>query len=146
MNVRAAGALGFGPFGSTLVRRPDEGDRQPSKNSPVGKRDIPAPRLQFTPTGVKERSGDNSLFPTCDCFLRLNMGFCFCSFREWPDSVHPNGVRQPRQPQRRTSTSARRDCRIPRLNLGALRPVLRQFPSHGSGLLNSLNIGEPNRA
>ena len=30
----------------------------------------PAPRLRFTYTGVKERSGDKSLFPTCD-FLML---------------------------------------------------------------------------
>ena len=41
------------------------------KKSQVGKRDLsPLLGLRFTYTGVKERSGDKSLFPTCD-FLML---------------------------------------------------------------------------
>ena len=41
------------------------------QKSQVGKRDLsPLLRLRFTYTGVKERSGDKSLFPTCH-FLML---------------------------------------------------------------------------
>ena len=41
------------------------------KKSQVGKRDLsPLFWLRFTYTGVKERGGDKSLFPTCD-FLML---------------------------------------------------------------------------
>ena len=41
------------------------------KKSQVGKRDLsPLLRLRFTYTGAKDRSGDKSLFPTCD-FLML---------------------------------------------------------------------------
>ncbi len=34
---------------------------------------VPAPPVTIHSSGVKERSGDESLFPTCD-FLRLRMG------------------------------------------------------------------------
>ena len=40
------------------------------KKSQVGKRDCsPLLRLLFTHTGVKEKSGDKSLFPTFDFFM-----------------------------------------------------------------------------
>ncbi len=40
------------------------------KNSQAGKRDLsPLLRLRFTNTGVKERSGDKSLFPTSDFLM-----------------------------------------------------------------------------
>ena len=62
----AFSGCGFGHCFCCFGRSLNQAMRKTSK-SQVGKRDLsPLFRLRFTQTGSKERSGDKSLFPTCD--------------------------------------------------------------------------------